>query len=214
MNEERLVNDRCPDEWTLSRFLENRLDDANAGAVLAHVAGCANCRAKVKGLADWLGRTGCDEQADELQALARKAWLRSQWRRVAERFKPEAVFRAAADGQTADHQQTKTALGSGFIHFLSRTPRGQRDGWHVKLSIPSSPTEKTKLRLAVMDGTDAPVPKGTLYFCGLTLSVNDGHAFMSLVDFQRNMGEAVISLRRDGVSDVPGDPVLGYDLMT
>lgn len=214
MNEKARNEGGCPDEWTLSRFAENRLDEGAAGAVLEHVAGCARCRAKIVGLASWLEQPRKSAPSAEMREMARKTWLRMQWRRLAERLRPEAVVRAAADGQTGDQRQTKNAIGSGFIHFLSRTPRGRKDGWHVKLSIPSCPTEKTRLRMAVLDGTDEPVPHGTLHFCRIPVPVVDGHAVMALSDFQRNMDAAVISLCREDGADVPGDPVLGFDLMT
>ena len=214
MNEKAKNEGNCPDEWTLSRFAENRLDEGAAGTVLEHVAGCARCRAKIADLASWLAQTRESAQAEEMREMAHKTWLRMQWRRLAERLRPGAVVRAAADGQTGDQRQTKNAIGSGFIHFRSRTPRGRKDGWHVKLSIPSSPTEKTRLRMAVLDGTDEPVPRGTLHFCRLSLPVVDGRAVMALSDFQRNMDAAVISLCREDGADVPGDPVLGFDLMT
>lgn len=214
MREEQLVNEGCPDEWTLSRFVENRLDVAAAGEVLAHIAGCASCRAKAAGLGAWLARTKSAGGTVEALSLARKTWLRVQWRRIAERFRPDEEALAAADGQTGDNRLTANALGSGFIHFLSRTPRGLKDGWHVKLSIPARPTAKTLLRLTVLDGRDEPVSRGTLHFCRLPLAVADGHATMPLIDFQRNLGEAIISLRREDGADVPGDPVLGYDLTT
>lgn len=214
MNDKKLLAGGCPGEWALSRFIENRLDAEDAGIMLEHVAGCARCRAKASALACWLSQTADRAPSDGMQDVAHKAWLRAQWRRIAGNFKPGTVFLAAADGQTGDQRQTKNALNSGFIHFLSRTPRGCRDGWHVKLSIPSCPTEKTLLRMAVLDGTDEPVPHGTLHFCRIPIAVENGRAVLPLADFQRHMNEAVISLCREDGVDVPGDPVLGYDLIT
>lgn len=213
MNEELLMTAKCPDDWTFSRFVENRLNGEISGTVLEHVAGCPRCRAKAAELTCWLSCAQQDAPTTETRDMVHRTWLRAQWRRVAERLTPDTVALAAADGQAGDQRQMKNALGSGFIHFLSRTPRGLKTGWHVKLSIPPCPTTKTLLRLTVLDGTDEPVQQGTLHFCRIPISVADGRAVISLANFQRNMNEAVISLRREDGTDVPGDPVLGYDLM-
>jgi len=214
MNSNEPMTNECPDEWTLSRFLENRLDEASAAGVLAHVAGCADCRKKAAALAEWLAQMQTDAANETVLPLVRKTLSRVQWRRIVASFKPKAAFLAAADGQTPDGLAEVNALRSGFIHFLSRTPLGMKDGWHVKLAIPACPTEKTRLRMEVLDGTGEPIPSGTLHFCNMPLRVINGQTSVPLADFQRNMAEAVISLCREDGVDVPGDPVLGYDLLT
>ena len=213
--------DGCPDEEMLGLFVEHSLDESEMSSMANHVIGCDRCKEIVKEHVKWLlaGKRldpadATDEEREIVRSVLMKSnqeRLKSLWDEVFAAFKPTKCYLAAADGQTGDQIQQETAARSGFVHFVSTNPPAKCDAWHVKLAFPTAITDETLLRLLVLDFEEKPIKSGTLVFCGVSINIADGYAYMPIKTFRENMGVSLIALKTADGKTIPGEPVRAYE---
>ena len=200
------------EEMSKADFWRGLLADS---ARLAHVCSCRECLDTLRDGAEYAEylREGApavtqEERSGILARIRELSGIRLRWEKVLRMLRPQAEILAAADGQNADQQLSRSAMLAARLHFSARCAAGLLRHWTADIPIPEHPTEDTVLRVRVRDGMGRPVVKGGLYFCGMDLPVEEGVAWLSLKDFQEHLSTADIWLEfADGVRE-SGVPVL------
>jgi len=223
MTEQR-TDGKCPPKEALIKFAERTLSAEESVEVVAHAVNCSQCVRMISDYVESLAAGISPEQCDGdrllewrgRQAIARMREKSQVWQGVFSMFEPVGEHLAAAAGQTPDQMQAEMAVKSGFVHFISVVDKTHRQYWHVRMSIPVTVTDQSELRFQVYEKDDGegerPVDVGVLKFCGSILEVKKGRASIPVSSFGKAERRPIISLVRESVGEMPGEPVLGYGM--
>ena len=191
MKSESAESVSCPDcEQVLSVIEGTQGDAAVAGAVLAHVAGCEDCRKAVSFVCAALAEDRRQRAADESGLF---------WKGILTRLVPEV----------ADEERDALAAGGARdLVFQAVCPKDDKGWWRAEVSLPEPGESARNLSVSVTDAQGAPL-SGSFVLCGVSAAIEDGKGVISLEDFRRKHNAGGVSFRAAGAKAfVRGVPVL------
>ena len=182
----------CPDcEQVLSVIEGIQGDAVVAGAVLAHVAGCEDCRKAVGFVCAAMAEDRRRSAADESGLF---------WKGVLARLVPDVV-----DGE----RDALAACTGRDLVFQSVGSREDRGWWRAEVSLPVTGEDKGVLSVSVTDAQDAPV-SGNFVLCSVPAVIEGGRGLISLADFRLKHSAGGVAFQVAGTkSFLRGVPVIG-----
>ena len=191
MKSESTESVSCPDcELVLSVIEGTQGDAAVAGAVLAHVAGCEDCRKAVSFVCAAIAEDRRRSAADEAGLF---------WKGVLTRLVPEV----------ADEERDALAAGGARdLVFQAACPKDDKGWWRAEVSLPEPGEDAGNLTVSVADAQGYPL-SGSFVLCSVPAVIEDGKGVISLEDFRRKHNAGGVSFRAAGTKAfVRGVPVL------
>ena len=181
----------CPDcEQVLSVIEGIQGDAAVAGVVLAHVAGCEDCREAV-------GFVCAAMAEDRRRSVADESGL--FWKGVLAWLVPDV-----AD----EERDALAAAGGRDLVFQAACPKDDKGWWRAEVALPVSGGSGENLSVSVTDARGTPLP-GCFVLCGMAAAIDGGKGVISLEDFRRRHNAGGVSFRVAGAKPfLRGVPVL------
>ena len=181
----------CPDcEQVLSVIEGIQGDAAVAGAVLAHVAGCEDCREAVGFVCAAMAEDRRRSAADESGLF---------WKGVLARLVPDV-----AD----EERDALAAAGGRDLVFQAACPKDDKGWWRAEVALPVPGDRGENLNVSVTDAQDVPL-SGSFVLCSVSATIDGGKGVISLEDFRRRHNAGGVSFRVAGAKPfLRGVPVL------
>ena len=192
MKSESTESVRCPDcEQVLSVIEGIQGDAAVAGVVLAHVAGCEDCREAVGFVCAAMAEDRRRSAADESGLF---------WKGVLSRLVPDV-----AD----EERDALAACTERDLVFQSVGSREDKGWWRAEVSLPVTGEGEGVLSISVTDAQDVPV-SGSFVLCSVPAVIEGGKGVISLADFRLKHSTGGVAFQVAGTkSFLRGVPVLG-----
>lgn len=181
----------CPDcEQVLSVIEGIQGDAAVAGAVLAHVAGCEDCRKAVSFVCAAMAEDRRRSVADESGLF---------WKGVLSRLVSDV----------ADEERDALAAGGGRdLVFQAVCPKDDKGWWRAEVAMPVPGDSGANLNVSVTDAQAVPL-SGCFVLCSVSAVIEAGKGVISLEDFRRRHNAGGVSFRVAGAKPfLRGVPVL------
>lgn len=190
----------CPDEETLSAFIDERCDDVDAKHVVSHVRACPSCRSEMtfvtKMIAECRGGAAgvSDREHDRIASLVgadmpgeREDAAAQAWNKIRDRL--DGLLMRRQNWRDEQIDVIAAARASGMLAFRSVCGEESERYWRAEIELPTDP--KAKILVHVFGVRDKRIDAGLFTLCGLRLVVEGGQASLTVDAFQRAVRKCV-----------------------